>query len=82
MFRICALHRRPVSSDIQLFPVFPFKRQEMLYFGPETYLPLASFIAAGIGGLLTFWRRIVGFIRRFFTKMSDRRRARRILPPG
>lgn len=49
----------------------------MLYFGPETYLPLASIIAAGVGGILTFWRRLVGFARRLVTRFSTRRKDRR-----
>jgi hypothetical protein len=36
----------------------------MLYFGPETYMPLASVIAAVAGVLLAFWRRLVGVVRR------------------
>ena len=39
----------------------------MLYFGPETYMPLASAIAAVVGVALTFWRRLIGFVRRIFT---------------
>jgi HAMP domain-containing protein len=38
----------------------------MLYFGPETYMPLASAVAAIAGVLLAFWRRIVGLVRRIF----------------
>lgn len=44
----------------------------MLYFGPETYMPLASAIAAVVGVALTFWRRLVGFVRRIFTGRDDR----------
>lgn len=36
----------------------------MLYFGPETYMPLASAFAAIAGILLMFWRRMVGGLRR------------------
>jgi len=36
----------------------------MLYFGPETYMPLASAAAAVAGILLAFWRRLVGMARR------------------
>ena len=39
----------------------------MLYFGPETYMPLASAVAAVVGVALTFWRRLVGFFRRIFS---------------
>ncbi|MEJ2679350.1 MAG: hypothetical protein P8174_09795 [Gemmatimonadota bacterium] len=41
----------------------------MLYFGPETYMPLASAIAAIAGILLAFWRRVVGVVRRIFRPM-------------
>ena len=47
----------------------------MLYFGPETYMPLASAVAAGVGIVLAFWRRLVGLTRRAFS-----RRARHPLP--
>ncbi|MEJ2216525.1 MAG: hypothetical protein P8099_07900 [Gemmatimonadota bacterium] len=42
----------------------------MLYFGPETYMPLASAIAAVAGVLLAFWRRLVGGVRRIFHPVS------------
>jgi hypothetical protein len=48
----------------------------VLYFGPETYMPLASAVAAVVGVALAFWRRLVGFFRRIF---SGRERQ---LPPA
>lgn len=45
----------------------------MAYFGPETYLPLASIVAGGVGVLLTFWRRFVGFVRHLGGKLFHRR---------
>ncbi len=33
------------------------------YFGPDTIMPLGSAIAAGIGILLMFWRRVMIFVR-------------------
>lgn len=48
----------------------------MLYFGPETYMPLASAVAGVIGIALTFWHRAVGLVRRVFE-----RRGRRPPPP-
>ena len=36
----------------------------ILYFGPETILPLASIIAAMIGVILMFWRVILAAIRK------------------
>jgi hypothetical protein len=35
-----------------------------LYFGPETILPIASFIGAAIGFILVFWRVISSTIRK------------------
>lgn len=37
-----------------------------MYFGPETYLPLASIVAGATGLILTFWRRLKGAFRRPF----------------
>ena len=37
----------------------------VLYIGPETILPLASFLAALVGILLMFWRWVVGIFRKF-----------------
>ena len=34
-----------------------------LYLGPETAMPLASAIAAVIGVLVMFWRRVVASVR-------------------
>ncbi len=42
----------------------------MLYFGPETYLPLASLFAGLVGVLMTFWRRVVGFFRRYLSRVA------------
>lgn len=36
----------------------------MLYFGPETILPLASAAAAIGGAVLMFWRRTIAILRR------------------
>ena len=44
----------------------------MLYFGPETYMPLASAVAAGVGVVLAFWRRLVGLTRRAFSRRGRR----------
>lgn len=42
----------------------------ILYIGPETILPLASFFAALVGILLMFWRWLVGIFRRFLRLCS------------
>lgn len=44
----------------------------VLYFGPETYMPLASAVAAGVGFVLAFWRRLVGMARRVFARRNVR----------
>lgn len=38
----------------------------LLYFGPETILPLASFLAAAAGVILMFWRQILVTIRKAY----------------
>ena len=38
----------------------------VLYIGPETILPLTSFLAAVVGVLLMFWRYVVGVVKRSF----------------
>ena len=42
----------------------------ILYIGPETILPLASFFAALVGILLMFWRWLVGMFRKFLRLCS------------
>jgi len=39
-----------------------------MYFGPETYLPLASVVAGATGLILIFWRRLKGLVRRVFQR--------------
>lgn len=36
----------------------------VLYFGPETFLPLATFIGSIVGVLMMFWRQVVAKTRR------------------
>lgn len=38
----------------------------LLYLGPETWMPLASALAAMMGTLLIFWRYIVSRVQKFF----------------
>ncbi|NIR53073.1 hypothetical protein GWO43_30985 [candidate division KSB1 bacterium] len=38
----------------------------ILYIGPETFMPLLSFLAAVGGVLLMFGRRIMALLRKFF----------------
>lgn len=41
----------------------------MLYFGPETYMPLASAILAAAGIAVTFWRRLVAALRSLVSRL-------------
>ena len=34
-----------------------------MYVGPETFMPIASALAAIAGFILLFWRRVVGLVR-------------------
>jgi hypothetical protein len=34
------------------------------YLGPDSLIPLASILAAGIGFILLFWHRAVGLVRK------------------
>lgn len=43
----------------------------MLYFGPETIMPLASALAVVAGVVLMFWRRTVGFVRVVFAHLAS-----------
>jgi hypothetical protein len=49
-----------------------------LYLGPQTVLPLASFLAATLGILLLFGRQIVSLVRRGFRAV---RRRIKVVPP-
>lgn len=42
------------------------------YLGPETTLPLLSFIAAVIGVILIFWKQVVGLARRAFRFVREK----------
>lgn len=41
-----------------------------MYVGPETFMPLASALAAIGGVLLMFWRRITGFLRFLYRRLT------------
>lgn len=41
----------------------------MLYFGPETMMPLASAVAGAVGALLLFGRRIGAFFARMLGRL-------------
>ncbi len=42
----------------------------LLYMGPDTMMPLASALAAIIGTLLMFWRRLVMLARRAYRGLT------------
>lgn len=44
----------------------------MLYFGPETLMPVASALAAAVGAILLFWRRGVALGRRLVARVFRR----------
>jgi hypothetical protein len=44
----------------------------VLYIGPDVLMPVASAIAAVVGFLLMFWRRVVGFFRMVGQKLVGR----------
>ena len=46
----------------------------MLYFGPETMMPLASVLAAVTGGILIAWRRIRSAAKGLRDRIRQRRR--------
>lgn len=44
----------------------------LLYLGPETIMPLGSFLAAAVGILLVFWRQATPFLRSAFRRILGR----------
>jgi hypothetical protein len=45
----------------------------LLYLGPETIMPVGSFLAAALGVLLIFWRQTVALARNNFRRLFVRR---------
>jgi hypothetical protein len=45
----------------------------LLYLGPETIMPVGSFLAAALGVLLIFWRQTVAIARNSFRRVFVRR---------
>ena len=41
----------------------------LLYFGPETIMPITSVLAAAVGMVLIFWRHIITTLRSTFRKI-------------
>ena len=44
----------------------------VLYVGPDVLMPVASAVAAVVGFLLMFWRRVVNFFRATGQKVAGR----------
>jgi hypothetical protein len=53
-------------------PVSEYLFGGLLYLGPETALPLASFLAAIIGFILIGWRWILSLIKRLFRMVTGK----------
>ena len=62
---------------ISQFPVLlaqgPLQPAVLLYLGPETIMPVGSFLAAALGVLLIFWRQTVAMARNSFRRVFVRR---------
>jgi hypothetical protein len=52
--------------------IHPLILNSILYLGPETVMPLASILAAVLGGILIFWRYIIGFIKKTYNRIRKR----------
>lgn len=47
----------------------------LMYFGPETIMPITSVLAAAVGVVLIFWRHVTLTIRSGFRRLFIRRQA-------
>ena len=45
----------------------------LLYFGPETIMPVTSVLAAAVGVLLIFWRHVTTTVRTGFRRLFIRK---------
>jgi hypothetical protein len=45
----------------------------LLYLGPETIMPIGSFLAAAVGILLIFWRQAMAMVRNSFRRVLGRK---------
>jgi hypothetical protein len=43
-----------------------------VYIGPDALMPVASFLAAVVGVVLMFWRRLVGAARMLLTRFTSK----------
>ena len=49
---------------------FGLKEATVVYIGPDALMPLASALAAIVGFLLMFWRRVAGAMRMLFGRVA------------
>jgi hypothetical protein len=45
----------------------------LLYLGPETIMPVGSFLAAALGIFLIFWRQVMLAVRTSFKRLFNRK---------
>jgi hypothetical protein len=45
----------------------------LLYLGPETIMPIGSFLAAAVGIVLIFWRQAMAMVRNSFRRVLGRK---------
>ncbi len=43
------------------------------YLGPETMMPIASALAAGVGFILIFWQKVTGVVRRMYRRLFSKK---------
>jgi hypothetical protein len=55
----------PVNNEIGLLAM-------LLYIGPDVLMPLLSGLAAALGVVMMFWRRVIGFVGSLFRRLSGR----------
>jgi hypothetical protein len=67
----------PLTLFVGHFPVLladaPLQSTVLLYLGPETIMPVGSFLAAALGVFLIFWRQTVAIARNSFRKVFVRK---------
>ena len=62
---VCPTHFLSLSSFLTQ-PV-------LLYFGPETIMPITSVLAAGVGFVLIFWRHVTNTFRAAYRRLFIRK---------
>ncbi|HZA24384.1 MAG TPA: hypothetical protein VFA32_17590 [Dehalococcoidia bacterium] len=62
-----------VGHFLALLAGAPLQSTVLLYLGPETIMPVGSFLAAALGVLLIFWRQTVAIARNSFRRVFVRK---------